>query len=293
MLSSIIAPVRNLIRRPTLIGPTLFLTALAYGQEMIPLTGFDGSTLNQELLAKRQEATPKNSNRGVAVLTGDVVIAQFVDGGAWQTAITVVNLENHPTSFDVLFFRDDGMDLIVPVGGLGPSRGVHLNLNVAGSLTFQTTGTNANLAAGWALLSKTTNDSIGIMAIFRQNIPGQAQEAVVPAVNQFENHFVLLFDNTAPFLTGIALANPTTRSVVIPVNIRNELGQIIDTRQFSLGPYSHAAFVLPEAWRSTAGIRGAIEFLTTGFGVGALGLRFNGFAFTSINVLANINWLTP
>jgi hypothetical protein len=226
----------------------------------------------------------------VVVFIGDRVIPQFVDGANWQTAITVVNLENHLTSFDVLFFRDDGTDLIVPVVAQGPVRGMHITLGTAASLTFQTSGTSSVLSSGWALLSQSNNDSVGIFAIFRQNVPGQPQEAVVPAVNQFENHFVLLFDNTFPFVTGVALANPTLNAVSIPVNIRNEQGQIIDTRQFSLGPYSHAAFVLPTTWPSTTGIRGAIEFLTSGFGVGALGLRFNGSAFTSLNVLQNYNW---
>ena len=106
---------------------------------------------------------------------------------------------------------------------------------------------------------------------------------------QFENHFVLPYDNTQ-FVTGIALANPTTNAVVIPANIRNESGQIIDTRQLSLGPYGHTAFTLPDTWPSTSGQRGIIEFLTTGFGVGALGLRFNGAAFTSLSVLENFAW---
>ena len=144
--------------------------------------------------------------------------------------------------------------------------------------------------AAWALLSQPNSDSVGMFAIFRQlNFGGQAQEAVVPSVNQFASHFVLPFDNTA-YVTGIALANPTTSSVDIPVNIRNEAGQIIDTRHFSLPSYGHAAFALPDMWPSTNGIRGAVEFLTSGFGVGALGLRFNGSAFTSLNVLENFAW---
>jgi hypothetical protein len=264
---------------------------VSFSQEITPLIGADGSTLNQQFLANRERPT-KSPVKDVVVLPGDVVNPQFVDGGGWLTAVTVVNLENHPANFDVLFFNDNGTDFNVPVAGVGLFRGVHVSLTVAGSLTFQTTGTNAKLASGWALLSKTTNDSIGIMAIFRQSIPGQqSQEAVVPAVNQFENHFLLLFDNTQQFVTGVAVANPTVNSVVIPVNIRNELGQIIDTQQFSLGPYSHMAFGLPATWRSTVGIRGTVEFLTSGFGIGALGLRFDGFAFTSLNVLANVNWI--
>jgi hypothetical protein len=77
---------------------------------------------------------------------------------------------------------------------------------------------------------------------------------------------------------------------VIPVNIRNESGQIIDTQTVSLRPYAHTAFTLPDRWVSTAGRRGAIEFQTTGFGVGALGLRFSAAAFTSFHVLENFNW---
>jgi hypothetical protein len=189
--------------------------------------GYAGSTLNQRARADKltsHDALDAVKKPKVVVFTGDRVIAQFVDGASWLTAITVVNLENHPTSFSVLFFRDDGSDLIVPVVGQGPVRGIQISLTTAGSLTFQTTGTANSLAQGWALLSQSNSDSIGMFAIFRQSVPGrQAQEAVVPTVNQFENHFVLPYDNTQ-FVTGIALANPTLNAVVIPANIRNESG---------------------------------------------------------------------
>ncbi len=256
--------------------------------------GYPGSRMNSELLSHR---APKKalqaaaSNPRVVVYTGDRVIPQFVDGGSWQTSITLVNLENHGTSFDVLFLDDNGYDFSVPIYGEGTVHRLGIFLDAAASFTFQTTGLSRNLTSGWALLSQTNNDSVGMFAIFRQYLPGgQAQEAVVPSVNQFASHFVLPFDN-APYITGIALANPTNNPVVIPLNIRDESGRIIDTRQFQLGPYGHTAFALPDVWQSTRGIRGTIEFLTSGFGVGALGLRFNGTAFTSLNVLENIAWV--
>jgi hypothetical protein len=273
----------------------LSLPGLIFAQSVIGIRDDGGgSRSNQDLVSLRRAQRPQTESMAasprVVVFTGDRVIPQFVDGGSWQTAITVVNLENHATTFDVLFFDDDGNNLDVPVTGEGTVHGMHISLETAGTFTFETTGRNANLAAGWALLSQTNSDSVGIFAIFRQTVAGrQAQEAVVPSVNQFENHFVLPFDNTQ-FTTGIALANPTVNRVSIPVNIRNERGQILDSRQFSLGPYSHAAFVLPDTWASTVGRRGTLEFLTSGFGVGALGLRFNGAAFTSLNVLENIAW---
>ena len=175
---------------------------------------------------------------------GDRVIPHFVDGASWKSSVTTLNLEDHPVTFQILFFNDNGTDLYVPVTGQGSVRGMNIRLNTAGSATFETAGTAALLSQGWALLSQATNDSVGMITIFRQSVPGrQDQEAVVPTVNQFDNHFALLFDNTA-FTTAIAIANPTINSVIIPVNIRSELGQIIDSRTFSLGPErSHRVYI--------------------------------------------------
>src|SRR5471030_1421404 len=247
LLSAILAGMRRFLKlmlRITLaVGPTL-----AFAQIVTPLTdSYPESTLNQKLhklhsqLKSEKSALSSAPSPRTVVFIGDRVIPQFVDGGSWQTSITVINLENHATSFDVLFFNDNGTDLVVPVVGQGSVRGMHIPLGIASSATFETTGTENNLSAGWAVLSQSNNDSVGIFAVFRQTVPGgQAQEAVVPAVNQFENHFVLPYDNTK-YVTGIALANPTPNSVIIPVNIRNESGQIIDTRQITLGPFSHTA----------------------------------------------------
>ena len=276
----------------TLLGLLLGFASLSNAQTATGLPASSpGDRLNQQILQQRQESK-KSEAKLVAVYPGDRVIAQFVDGGSWKTSMYFVNLENHSVSFQVLFFTDDGNDLTVPVLGQGFVRGLNISLDTAGSIQFETAGTDFSLAQGWALLSQSTNDSVGGMAVFRHSFPGIAdQEAVVPIVNQYENHFVLLFDNTSTFSTAIALANPTTNSVAIPVNIRNQTGQIIDQRIVNLGAYSHTAFSLVDRWGSTAGRRGAIEFLTSGFGVGALGLRFNGSAFTSFHVLENLRWV--
>jgi len=270
----------------------LFLSSLCMAQTVVGLTGSGAeTTLNQQLLAQRQGTAKKSDQKDVVVFIGDRVIPQFVDGAAWKTSVFLVNLENHLVNFQVLFFKDNGSDLYVPVVGQGTVRGLSISLRPVESLQFETTGSSTALAQGWALLSQSTNDSIGGMAIFRQSVPGRFdQEAVVPIVNQFADHFVLLFDNTA-FTTAIALANPTLASVTIPVYIRDGSGQIIDQRMIGLGPYSHTAFTLPDTWSSTAGRRGVIEFLTSGFGVGALGLRFSGSAFTSFHVLENLDWV--
>ena len=279
-----------------LLSALLITSSGALAQTLEGVTGVDTqSNFNQQFLARRNLDASSTQTKSaleprVVVFAGDRVVPHVVDGGSWQTSFFWVNLENHPVSFQVLFFDDVGNDMFLPVVGLGLVRQVNVTLDTAGSIEFETTGTANNLKQGWALLSQTTSDTIGGMAVFKQHVFGRPdQEAVVPIVSQFDSHFVLLFDNTA-FITGIAISNPTLNSVDIPVTIRNQAGIVIDRRTISLGPYGHTAFSLPDTWFSTVGRRGAIEFQTSGFGVGALGLRFNGSAFTSFNVLENINW---
>jgi hypothetical protein len=271
------------------------------GQTLVGVTGIDTvSTYNKEFLAQRHADAKiaRSANLPepqVVVFAGDRVFPQVVNGGGWKTSFFLVNLENHPVTFQILFLTDDGNDMFVPVVGLGVVRQVSVTLDTAGSTEFETAGfSNASLDTlqqGWALLSQTTSDTIGGMAIFRQRIPGRPdQEATVPIVSQFDSHFVLLFDNTAGFTTGLAVANPTLDSVSIPVTIRDQSGNVIDNQFIRLGSYSHTAFNLPDIWFSTSDRRGAIEFQTSGFGVAALGLRAGAAAFTSFNVLENIDW---
>ena len=263
------------------------------------ITGIPGdpgarSTSNQQV-AVRDSVGGKTSQRDVAVFTGDTVIPQFVDGGGWKTTITTTNLDSKTVHFVVLFFNDDGSDLTVRVLGQGIVKGVDIVLGSAQSATFETAGDAQFLAQGWATIKKdNASDSVGGFAVFRQRIPGRSDsEDVVPVVSQFDSHFVLLYDNTAGYVTGIAMANPTSSSIIVPISIRNEAGQIIDRRTESLGAFQHKAFAISDRWLSSDGLRGSIEFVTSGFGVGVLGLRFNpAGAFTSFHVLSNINWLT-
>ncbi len=279
----------------TTIGVLLF----AYGAAAQTVSGIgtEGLTPTWENAAVRDgivgpRGAANHLDPRIVVFTGDSVIPHFIDGQFWQTAITVVNLENHPTSFQVLFFQDDGTDFYVPVLGIGVVRGMNITLSAAGSYTFETAGISQAAGSGWALLSQANKDSVGSFAIFRYSPPGvPQQEAVVPTVNQFFDRFVLPFDNTGRFATGVAISNPSPLSVSIEATVRNEAGQTIDRRTVLLGKYAHQAFVLPTAWSSTAGIRGTVEFLSTGFGVGALGIRGNGNSFTSLNVISNLNWL--
>jgi hypothetical protein len=279
------------------------MAAVGSAQQILgnPEVTFDTSVnrgiYNAQRIARNTAgATTHASKPDVVVLMGDTIVPHVVDGGGWKTTFKFVNLNNYPVTFKLLFFADNGTDLNLPILGVGTVINLMITLPVAGSIEADTAGMNSVLSQGWAyLLQQRPNDSIGGFAIFREHVPGAPdQEAGVPIVNQFDNHFALIYDNTGPFLTGVAIANasPVT-SALIPVNIRDSSGNIVESEVISLAPCGHMAFVLPAMWPSTAGQQGVVEFLVSGLGVGALGLRFNGPAFTSFPILSNYSWIVP
>ncbi len=147
------------------------LLTLACGAvaQIVPILGDPSvaSTANQQFLT-REGSRQKASQKDIAVFTGDVVIPQFVDGGAWKTSVTLINLDSHRVHFFLLFFKDDGSDLTVRVLGQGLVKGVEVGLQPAESITFETSGDAPFLSQGWATIRKDNDsDSVGGFAIFR------------------------------------------------------------------------------------------------------------------------------
>jgi len=253
-------------------------------------------TANQERYKSHQVArTTQVAEPNAIVLSGDIIIPQVVDGAGWKTTFKLVNLNSARVTFQLLFFTDLGTDMSLPisatVGTSGTYTGLTITLNSEGSVDIETAGTNAALSQGWAiLLLENVTDSVGGFAIFRQRVPGIAdQEATVPFSNATTGRFLLIYDNTA-YVTALAIANASDVDVVVPVNIRDLNSDIIATSSVTLGPFGHLASVLSPSWTVTAGQQGSIEFLG-GSGVAALGLRFNGAAFTSFPTMSNAAWI--
>jgi hypothetical protein len=231
----------------------------------------------------------------VVAFPGDNVIPHIADGGSWSSAVTLTNLDARTIRVTVLFFRDDGSDLVLPVAGQGNVRGMRMTLAPATTLTFSTTGVAASASSGWAYIQKENGaDAVSGICVFRQRVFGRPDfEAVVPIVSEFDSRAVLLYDNTNAFTTAAAFANPNFTTAEVTFTVRAEDGTVLERRLLSLVPYSHTAGSIASNFPTTAGRRGSIEFVTSGtFGIGVIGLRFNpSGAFTSFHVLSNVNWL--
>lgn len=225
---------------------------------------------------ERRGSNLKSKQKHVIVFPGDDVVPQFVDGSGWSTTITLTNLDTKRVKTTVYFFTETGTDMTVTINGVGTARAADVTLDRYASLSFNTAGTAPSLQVGWAYLVSGSPDF----------------EAVVPVVNEFENHFILLYDNTNSYVTALALANPDITPITANFTIRGENPTVLDNQKLTLGKFAHTAGTLPDMFPITAGRRGTLEITATGFGVGVVGLRFNpGGAFTSFNVLSNLDWL--
>jgi len=221
-------------------------------------------------------------------------MAQIASGGPWKTSFTYVNTAADPVRLNTKFYGDSGSPLQLPVrllsgGGVGPLQAPEVNrtLPAGGSVVMETEGTGAEATeVGWARLE--TSGAAGGYAIFRAG----GQEAVVPLESRNAAKYVLWYDNTAGFVTSMALANADTHPASVAATtgiqavVKDENGTIIETQALELPPEGHTAFELVKRFPKTAGRRGTIEFATPTMGrISLLGLRFNANSFTTIPVL--------
>ncbi len=216
----------------------------------------------------------------------------------WITTFTLVNKSAAAAQERFSLFAENGLPLQLPlvlpqqVPAAGPLLGASLDNTLApnASLVISTGGpTTPPVQVGSAELA--TAGAVDGFAIFHQIVT--AQEAVVPLETRNASSYLLAYDNTEGVGLGVALANLTSHSVTIAVNIRNESGSPIANLSTSLEPSGHASFVLSNAYPITANGRGTIAFTTpVGGQIGVIGIRTtpldSGNTFTTIPALANI-----
>jgi hypothetical protein len=202
-----------------------------------------------------------------------------VDGATWKTTLTVFVRSGRTASVDIQFFGNDGKPLTLPIVGRGPVTSVQANLGPFDSATFETEGTSATLSEGWAHVE--SDSEIGGVSVFRLRVPGQPDaEAAVPLTVTGAS-VVSSFDNTAGYLTGIALVNHGFGSVQIYLGFTAEGGESIGSRVVVLNAKNHISFLLADRFPEVAGKRGTLQVTgmtsqnTVEGSISVLGLRFN------------------
>jgi len=124
-------------------------------------------------------------------------------------------------------------------------------------------------------------------AVFRQSVPGVAdQEAVAPLSFAGSTQQTLVYDDTLGLITAVAIVNPSGVAATVSATAYDVNGNVIATSSSVavLQPFSKTEARLRDlaGLSGVAGTRGTVTFSVTTGAVGALGLRFNGVAFSSI-----------
>jgi sugar lactone lactonase YvrE len=246
-------------------------------------------------------AAPDGAITSVPVLatTGEISggsMAQLASGGLWNTSITLVNTGAAAAQVSVNFYDDNGNALVLPLifpqtssTTAQPLSTINQTINGEAQLVIETAGTPSQAnQEGWAQLV-VTGGNVGGSAVFAFTTPTGPQEAVAPVETRNPNAFVLPFDYTGGYTTGVALANLSGQAVSVAVVLRDDTGASLGTAApIPLPPYGHTSFLLASAYPAVAGHLGTLELDTpTGGQISVLGIRANpSGAVTSVPALA-------
>ena len=127
-----------------------------------------------------------------------------------------------------------------------------------GATLILQTGGQPNLAQGSVQL--TSDGAVSGFIFFRLDATGG--EAVVPLETRNPSAFVLGFDNTVGYATGVAVANVSAQPANIQVIIRDDTGVNFGTDTITLPGHGHISFVMTDRYGITAKIRGTLEIQT-------------------------------
>jgi hypothetical protein len=210
-------------------------------------------------------------------------MAHLASAGLWKTIFTLVNSGTVASTARLSFFDDNGNPLALPLSfpqtstvPQTPVTTLDRTLGPGATLIIESTGPDAQVTQVGSAQLLTTGNITGF-AVFRQTVPSGQHEAVVPIESRNPGSFILPFDNTSGFVTGVAMANVSTQAAPnIGVTIRDDNGVVIQSNTVALAALGHSSFDLTIRFPVTAQRRGTIEFQTPAGGqISVLGIRFN------------------
>jgi len=221
-------------------------------------------------------------------------LPQVASGAGWMTTFTIANTGTSPVTIRLNYWGDDGKELTLPMSfPQSPSdstQGASLDRSIAAGATLlieSEVPASSPALVGWAELLSSA--PISGLAVFRQRSgDGLEQEAAVPLESRSASRYLLQFDNSSGYATGLAAANHTAHPVVLMVILRDESGHQIGAETLTLPAKGHTSFDLKSRWPALANRRGTIEVEGPSPGsVSILGLRFHPQGpFTTLPVAA-------
>ncbi|MEP6715476.1 MAG: choice-of-anchor D domain-containing protein, partial [Terriglobia bacterium] len=134
------------------------------------------------------------------------ILSHVIDGGIWQSTITLINTDTQPATYELRIFDSAGNPAQTKLNGTAAAI-FSGSISPLSSVTLVTQGASAPTPLdGWA--DVTSNQHLQAQLVFDQNTPGQPVfEAAVPAVGDGQSSVAMPFDNSDGLVTGVAVTN--------------------------------------------------------------------------------------
>lgn len=220
------------------------------------------------------------------------VLSQVASGGGWKTSLYLVNTSTAAVPITVKFWSNTGTALTLPLsvtqtGATHVSTTSSVSATVAknSTLLIESDSGESVSSVGWAEVIST--GSITGYGVFHfTSSAGIESEGTVPLEATFAPSFILPYDGTDGFVTGVALTNlSAAQTTSVSATVWDMNGKQLTTKTLSLPKGGHTSFMLADTFPSTAGNRGIVEFRTgsTSLNLTGLGLRVSPVGgFTSV-----------
>jgi hypothetical protein len=212
------------------------------------------------------------------------VISHVVDGSGWQTIISLNNIDAAPSLYKLSFFDDTGAPLSLQTNILtGPV--IYGAIPAHGSVSIQTAGTQTSLAQGWALLETVFVEQFsatiapgatvaGTVIFQRPPTFSRPSEVSEPVDSSAKPQWVLAFDHTNGYTSGIALVNPSTsQDISVFLTFYDTSGAALLSDSFTLAHSQHSAITLTQKYPQVIGRYGTLKITTSGPAVNVLGFH--------------------
>jgi hypothetical protein len=226
----------------------------------------------------------------------DQIFPHIAMGGGWETVIVITNISTSTVNFTQRFYAEDGSPMSVtfkdyPNSNITTTTAAQGTLPPGTSFNFALFSVTPDLHVGWATLQYDPSiGRLGGYAIFRLLVPGRSPyESLVPLSAYDDYKFYLPFDNIQGFITAMALVNPAANLAShVTITATDLQGNFIDQTTVTLPPNGHVAFAVSSVLPALANRLGTLYVTSDTNRLSAMGIRFNGAAFSSIPIM---NWV--
>ena len=221
------------------------------------------------------------------------VVSQVASGGGWKTSLYLVNASTASVPVVVKFWSNTGTLLSLPLtvtqlGGTQISTASSVSATVAtnSTLLIESTSQATTETTGWAEVIATGNIT-GYGVFHYTSVSGDQSEGTIPLEATFQPSFIMPYDATNGFSSGVALTNLVAAQTIVTATVWNDTGSQLAAKTITLPSNGHTAFALADQFPSTISHRGIIEFKAPATAnITGLGLRINPEGgFTSIPLL--------